>query len=244
MNTPTKIVIVTGGGRGIGKAISLALGEKGYYVCVNYKTNENAADEVVDLIERKGGKAIAIKADVSKENEVVSLFETVDQLKGDLNGLVNNAGVLGAQSTLVNMDVERLKNTFDTNVLGVMLCCREAVKRMSQNGGAIVNISSGAAKSGSPNEYIDYAASKGAIDTFTIGLAKELGQENIRVNAVRPGFVETEMHQIPDRLESVKSIIPMGRVARPLEIAKAVEWLLSEDASYASGALLDIAGGK
>ena len=173
----------------------------------------------------------------------MKLFEQVDKLEGILFGLINNAGVLAEQSSLMNMTAERIRKTFETNVFGTFLCCREAIKRM-KNGGSIVNISSGASKSGGPNEYLDYASTKGAIDTFTIGLAKEVAEQNIRVNAVRPGFIETDIHKIPNRLETVKSIIPMKRVGQPIEIAKAIVWLMSDNSSYTTGAIIDIAGGK
>lgn len=238
-----KIVIVTGGSRGIGKATSIELAKHGYFVCINYRTNSEAAQLLEEQIKSDGGKAISIKADISLEQDVLKLFEQVDKLEGILFGLINNAGVLAEQSSLMNMTAERIRKTFETNVFGTFLCCREAIKRM-KNGGSIVNISSGASKSGGPNEYLDYASTKGAIDTFTIGLAKEVAEQNIRVNAVRPGFIETDIHKIPNRLETVKSIIPMKRVGQPIEIAKAIVWLMSDNSSYTTGAIIDIAGGK
>lgn len=243
-----KIVLITGGNRGIGKATSIELAKEGYFVCINYKSNHKSATSVVNQIIENEGKAISIQADISKEKDVKSLFKQIDKIDGKLVGLINNAGVLGDKSALSEMQVERIKNVFETNVIGTFMCSKEAIKRMSVKsnglGGGIINISSGASKSGSPNEYVDYASSKGAIDTLTIGLAKELAEENIRVNAIRPGFIETEMHKIPNRLESVKSTIPMKRVGQPSEIANAISWLLSEKSSYTSGAILDISGGK
>lgn len=242
-----KIILVTGGNRGIGRAISIQLGSQGYFVCVNYKSDEKSATEVVKQIDN-GGKAIAIQADISIEKNIIDLFEKIDSLDGNLVGLVNNAGILGVQSRLTEMSSERIIKTFNTNVIGTILCSKEAIKRMSTRfqgqGGGIVNISSGSTKSGSPNEYLDYASAKGAIDIFTIGLAKELATEGIRVNAIRPGFIETEIHNIPNRLELVKERIPMKRVGQPSEIADVVVWLLSKNSSYTSGAIIDVAGAK
>jgi NAD(P)-dependent dehydrogenase (short-subunit alcohol dehydrogenase family) len=242
-----KIILVTGGNRGIGRAISIQLGSQGYFVCVNYKSDEKSATQVVKQI-NNGGKAIAIQADISIEKNVIDLFEKIDSLDGNLVGLVNNAGILGVQSRLTEMFSERIIKTFNTNVIGTILCSKEAIKRMSTRfqgqGGGIVNISSGSTKSGSPNEYLDYASAKGAIDIFTIGLAKELATEGIRVNAIRPGFIETEIHNIPNRLELVKERIPMKRVGQPSEIADVVVWLLSKNSSYTSGAIIDVAGAK
>lgn len=242
-----KIILVTGGNRGIGKAISIQLAKQGYLVVVNYKSDEKSAAETVAQI-NNGGNAIAIQADISIEKSVENLFEKIDELKGTLVGLVNNAGVLGEQSTFAEMSSARIVKTFKTSVIGPLLCSKEAIKRMSTKyrgqGGGIVNISSGSTKSGSPNEYVDYASAKGAIDTFTIGLAKELASDGIRVNAIRPGFIETKIHNIPNRLELVKDRIPMRRVGQPHEVADVVVWLLSENSSYTSGAIIDVAGGK
>lgn len=238
-----KIVLITGGSRGIGKATSIELAKQGYFVCINYKDNVKAAESLEEKIKVEGGQAIAIQADISIQEEIIQLFNQIDKIDGTLVGLVNNAGILPSQSSLVNMTPERIQQSFNVNVIGTFLCSKEAIRRMT-NGGSIVNISSGASKSGSPHEYIDYASTKGAIDTFTIGLAKEVAEQNIRVNAIRPGFIETGLHSIPNRLEQVKSSIPMKRVGQPSEIAKAVCWLLSKEASYTTGALLDIAGGK
>ena len=245
-----KIILVTGGNRGIGKAISIQLAKQGYFVCVNYKSDKKSANKIVEQINSEDGNALAIQADISTENSVINLFKEIDTIDGILVGLINNAGILGEQSTLVEMSPSRIIETFNTNVIGTFLCSQEAIKRMSKKynekgqGGGIVNISSGASKSGSPNEYVDYASTKGAIDTFTIGLAKELAPDEIRVNAIRPGFIETEMHKIPNRLESVREIIPMKRVGQPNEIANVVSWLLSDKSTYTTGAIIDVAGGK
>ena len=238
-----KIIIISGGSRGIGKATSIELAKQGYLVCINYRANSEAARSLEEQIKKDGGKAISIRADISVEQDVLNLFEQIDKLEATLFGLVNNAGVLADPSSLMNMTAERIRNTFETNVFGTFLCCREAIKRM-KNGRSIVNISSAASKTGGPNEYLDYASTKGAIDTFTIGLAKELAEQNIRVNAVRPGFIETDIHKIPDKLEIVKSMIPMKRVGQPIEVAKAVAWLMTDDSNYTTGAIIDIAGAK
>ncbi len=243
-----KIVLVTGGNKGIGKAISIQLANKGYFVCVNYNSDKNSASEVINEINANGGESIEIQADISNEKDIIKLFKKIDTIDGNLIGLINNAGILGEQSSLTEMSNNRILMTFKTNIIGPLLCSKEAIKRMSTKhngqGGGIINISSGASKTGSPNEYIDYASTKGAIDTFTIGLAKELATENIRVNAIRPGFIDTDIHKIPNRLESIKEKIPMKRIGKPNEIADAVSWLLSDNSSYTSGAIIDISGGK
>ncbi|MGB3298022.1 MAG: SDR family oxidoreductase [Phormidesmis sp.] len=245
-----KVIVITGASRGIGAATASLAAELGYRVCVNYRRNQNAADAVVEAIERKGGRAIAIPADISSEPDVVRLFKTVDSQLGRLTALVNNAGVLEQQARVEALSAARINRIFATNVTGAFLCAREAVKRMStQNGGsggAIVNVSSGASQAGSPGEYVDYAASKGAIDTMTIGLSKEVASEGIRVNAVRPGFIDTDIHADggePSRVERVKALVPMKRVGQPDEIARAILWLLSDEASYTTGAFIDVAGG-
>lgn len=245
------VLIVTGGGRGIGAATSLLAARRGYAVCVNYLENKNAADSVVSTIIREGGHAVAVQADVSSEPDVVRLFETVDRELGTLSALVNNAGTLETQMRLDAMDAARLHRVFAANVVSAFICCREAVRRMSTrhggSGGSIVNISSGASRVGSPCEYIDYAASKGAIDTLTLGLAKEVAEEGIRVNAVRPGFIYTDIHAKggePARMERVKSMVPMKRGGQPEEVAAAVLWLLSKEASYVTGSILDVTGGR
>ena len=247
----SKVVIVTGGSRGIGAATARLAARRGYAVCVNYLSNRAAADAVVSEIERGGGRAIAVAADVSSEPEVVRLFETVDASLGRVTALVNNAGTLEKQMRLEQMDAARLTRAFAVNVVGSFLCAREAVRRMSTkhggSGGAIVNVSSGAARLGSPNEYVDYAACKGAIDTMTVGLAHEVAAEGIRVNAVRPGYIYTEFHALggePGRVDRVKAHVPMKRGGQPEEVAHAILWLLSDEASFTTGGFIDVTGGR
>lgn len=242
---------MTGGSRGIGAATAKLAAAQGYQVCVNYLTNQQAADAVVADIRSAGGTAVAMKADLAVEAEIVELFQRVDQKLGPVTALVNNAGILEQQSSLLDMDERRLQRVFATNVVGPMLCAREAVKRMSTKlggkGGAIVNVSSAAARLGAAGEYIDYAASKGALDTFTIGLSKEVAEQGIRVNSVRPGFIYTDIHASggePGRVDRVKDSIPMKRGGQPEEVAQAILWLLSEQASYATGTFIDLAGGR
>ena len=245
------ILLVTGAGRGIGAATAMLAARRGYAVCVNYLRNEAAAMQVVEEIEREGGRAIAIAADISVEADVLRLYESIDRQLGPITALVNNAGILERQGRVQSIDAARLQRVFATNVIGSFLCAREAVLRMSTahggSGGAIVNVSSVAARTGSPNEYIDYAASKGAIDSFTRGLAAEVAAEGIRVNAVRPGFIHTGMHASggePDRIERVKGLVPLGRGGQADEVAQAILWLLSAEASYTTGAFIDVAGGR
>lgn len=244
-------MIITGGSRGIGAATACLAAERGYAVCVNYRRNQDAADSVVNSITQGGGRAIAIAADVASDHDVIHLFEAVDEQLGTVTALVNNAGTLEKQARVESMDAARLNRVFATNITGSFLCAREAIKRMSTRhggvGGAIVNVSSVAARLGSSGEYVDYAASKGAIDTLTIGLAKEVADEGIRVNAVRPGFIYTDIHASggePNRVERVKEFVPMKRGGQAIEVANAILWLLSAEASYTTGAFIDIAGGK
>ena len=245
------VLIVTGAGRGIGAATAQLAASRGYAVCVNYLSNGAAAESVVQAIRDRGGRAIAVRGDVASEDDVVNLFRESDRQLGPLTALVNNAGIVARQSRVEAMDAARLQRMFATNVIGAFLCAREAIRRMSTRlggkGGAIVNISSGASRLGSPGEYVDYAASKGAIDTMTLGLAKELAADGIRVNCVRPGFVHTEIHAAggePNRIERLRDGIPMKRGGEPEEVARAVLWLLSDEASYSTGAILDVTGGR
>lgn len=246
-----RVVLVTGGSRGIGAATSRLAAERGYDVAVNYREHEAAAEEVVEACRKSGVKAVAIRADVAHEAEVVRLFQTVDRELGPITGLVNNAGILEKQMRVEEMDAARIARVFAANVTGSFLCAREAVRRMSTrrggSGGSIVNVSSVAARTGAPGEYVDYAAAKGAIDSLTLGLSKEVAEEGIRVNAVRPGFIYTEIHASggePGRVDRVKSLVPMKRGGQPEEIATAILWLLSDEASYATGTFLDLAGGR
>lgn len=245
------IALVTGGSRGIGKASARLLAQEGYTVAVNYHQQSQAAEEVVKEIIALGGKAFAIQADISDEAQVGAMFARIDSEQEPLTALVNNAGILFQQCRTEALTAERINRVLMTNVTGYFLCCREAVKRMSWQyggkGGAIVNVSSAAARTGSPGEYVDYAASKGAIDTLTTGLSLEVAADGIRVNGVRPGFIYTEMHASggePGRVDRVKSAIPMKRGGQAEEVAQAIAWLLSDKASYVTGSFLDLAGGK
>ncbi|MGR5325866.1 SDR family oxidoreductase [Vibrio sp. DNB22_17_1] len=246
----SKVVLITGGGRGIGAATSKLFASKGYAVCINYKSNSASAEALAQDIRAAGGRCITVQADVSVENDVLRLFEQIDDELGSLSVLVNNAGILRKQSRLEDLTADRINTILTNNVTSYFLCCREAVKRMSTrhggDGGVIVNVSSGAARSGSPNEYIDYAASKGAIDTLTKGLSLEVASEGIRVNCVRPGLIHTEMHAYggePERVERLKSIIPLQRGGKPEEVAEAIYWLSSEKSSFSTGNYLDLCGG-
>ncbi len=246
-----KVIVITGASCGIGAATARLAAVRGYAVCVNYLKDQSAANAVVAGIEAGGGRAIAVAADVAAEAEVVDLFRTVDTRLGTITALVNNAGVLEKQMRVDEMDAARLNRVLAANVTGCFLCAREAVRRMSikhgGSGGAIVNVSSAASRLGSAGEYVDYAASKGAIDTFTIGLSREVAEEGIRVNAVRPGFIYTDIHASggePGRVDRVKESVPMKWGGRPEEVAAAVMWLLSDEASYATGSFIDLAGGR
>ena len=248
--TTNKVAIVTGGSRGIGRACAVGLAEDGFDIVVNYAGNKAAADAVVAEIIAMGRKAVAVQGDVANEADVTAIFAAADKL-GPLKALVNNAGVVDVAQPVVEMSTERLRRMFDINVMGSFFCAREAIKRMSTRlggkGGAIVNMSSIAPRLGAPGQYVDYAAAKGAIDAFTLGLGREVATEGIRVNGVQPGLIETDIHAsggIPDRIEQLKSTIPIKRGGLPEEIAEAVRWLVSDKASYAVGTLLTVSGGR
>ena len=249
--THKKVVLITGASRGIGAATALLAAKQGWAVAVNYVSNSLAADEVVRQIRAAGGTAMAIQADVAVEEDVIRMFQAVDAKLGLISGLVNNAGVVDMPSRVDGMSVERLTRMWTTNITSSFVCAREAVKRMSTKlggeGGSIVNLSSAAAKLGSPGQYVDYAASKAAIDTFTIGLAKEVVMEGIRVNAVRPGIIDTDIHAsggLPDRAAQVAPMVPMQRAGTAHEVAEAIVWLLSESSSYSTGSFIDVTGGR
>ncbi len=246
-----KVLLVTGGSRGIGAATALLAARQGWTVAVNYTANSLAADEVVRAIRAGGGTAITVQADVADEAQVLKMFEKVDAKLGRLTGLVNNAGVVDVTARVDQMSAARWKRMFDINVFGSFLCAREAVRRMSTRhggeGGSIVNVSSAASRLGSPGQYVDYAAAKGAVDTFTIGLAKEVAAEGVRVNAVRPGLIETDIHAsggLPNRVNELKHQVPMQRGGTAEEVAQAIVWLLSDAASYTTMSLLDVSGGR
>ncbi|PKH22564.1 NAD(P)-dependent oxidoreductase [Enterobacterales bacterium CwR94] len=246
MNT----VLVTGGSRGIGRATSLLLARQGWQVAVNYRSRIDEAESVVNAIEREGGSAFAVQADIADEQQVMAMFAHIDAEQGYLAGLVNNAGILFQQARVSQLSAERIQRVFATNVLGSFLCCREAVKRMAHpqgRGGAIVNVSSAAARTGAPGEYVDYAASKAAMDALTTGLSLEVAAQGIRVNGVRPGFIYTDMHADggePGRVDRLAPLVPMQRGGQPAEIAETIAWLLSDAASYVTGAFIDAAGGR
>jgi NAD(P)-dependent dehydrogenase (short-subunit alcohol dehydrogenase family) len=245
-----KVVIITGGSRGIGRATAIAAAGRGYRVVIGYASNQAAADSTVAAIEAKNGKALAVKCDVGEESDILGLFKAADKF-GTLGALVNNAGIVASTSRVDEMSAERIQRMMAVNVTGSMLCAREAVKRMSTRhggqGGVIVNLSSVAAKLGSPNTYVDYAASKGAIDSFTIGLGHEVAGEGIRVAAIRPGLIDTDIHASggePDRAHRLAHMVPMKRIGQAEEIANAILWLMSEEASYVTSAILDVSGGR
>jgi NAD(P)-dependent dehydrogenase (short-subunit alcohol dehydrogenase family) len=245
-----KVAIITGGSRGIGRATAIAAAPRGFRVCVGYASNKAAAQDVVSAIEAKNGKAVAVKCDVGSESDILALFKAADAF-GTLGALINNAGIVGPTARVEDMSAERIQRMMAVNVTGSMLCAREAVKRMSTRhggkGGVIVNLSSVAAKLGSPNTYVDYAASKGAIDSFTIGLGHEVAGDGIRVAAIRPGLIDTEIHASggePDRAHRLSQMVPMKRVGTAEEIANAIVWLISDEASYVTSAILDVSGGR
>ncbi|RUP24990.1 MAG: SDR family oxidoreductase [Curvibacter sp.] len=247
----SKVVLITGASRGIGAATALLAARQGYAVAVNYASNSLAADEVVRQIRASGGQAVAVQADVADEAQVLGMFAKIDAKLGRLTALVNNAGVVDVTARVEDMSVARWKRMFDINVIGTLLCAREAVRRMSRRhggeGGSIVNVSSAAARLGSPGQYVDYAAAKGAVDAFTIGLAKEVAADGIRVNAVRPGLIETDIHAsggLPDRVRDLAHQVPMQRGGSAEEVAQAIVWLMSDAASYTTMSLLDISGGR
>lgn len=244
-------MLITGASQGIGAAVARRAAALGYAVCVNYRRSQAQALAVVEDIQGQGGRAIAVEADVSSEPAVATLFEAVDRRLGPVTALVNNAGMLEQQSRLENIGEDRLRRIFETNVFGCFFCCRQAVRRMSSRhggaGGTIVNVSSAASRLGSPGEYVDYAASKGAVDSLTTGLAREVAAEGIRVNAVRPGFIYTGMHASggePGRVDRIKASLPMGRGGQPQEVAEAILWLSSPASSYVTGSFMELAGGR
>jgi NAD(P)-dependent dehydrogenase (short-subunit alcohol dehydrogenase family) len=246
-----KVALVTGGSRGIGAATSMLLARNGFDVCINYKNNSAKAEQLLTQLRNYNSNCIAIQADISDEEQVIALFNQIDIQLGAISVLVNNAGILKKQAPITELNAERINDILANNVTSAFLCCREAVKRMSTKrggvGGSIVNVSSAASRLGAPGEYIDYAASKGALDSLTIGLSKEVAGQGIRVNCVRPGFIYTDMHSDggePDRVDRIAASIPMQRGGQPEEVAQAIYWLLSENASYVTGTFIDAAGGR
>jgi NAD(P)-dependent dehydrogenase (short-subunit alcohol dehydrogenase family) len=251
MNTARRFVLITGASRGIGAAVAVACARAGWDVGINYRSDAAAARHVATAAEAAGARTLLLQADVAHEAQVMSMFAAVDAAGFLLGALVNNAGIVDVKCRVDQMSVDRLERMFDTNIIGSFVCAREALKRMSTkhggSGGAIVNLSSKAAVLGSPGQYVDYAASKGAIDTFTLGLAREVAAEGVRVNGVRPGIIDTDIHAAggePDRAKQMASSVPMQRAGSAAEVAAAIVWLLSDEASYATGAIIDVAGGR
>ena len=246
-----KVMLVTGGSRGIGAATAIAAAEQGWWICINYRNRQTEAEALIDRINTSGGRATSFAADVGQQDQVRALFQFIDSEFGRLDALVNNAGIIDYKARIEDMDQQRLERMFQINIVGSFLCAGEAVKRMAKRyggaGGAIVNVSSAASRLGSPGEFIDYAASKGAIDTLTIGLAKEVAAEGIRVNAVRPGLIDTDIHADTGDLERPVRLapsVPLQRTGQPEEVASCILWLLSEGAGYVTGSILDVAGGR
>ncbi|MFT5218894.1 MAG: NAD(P)-dependent dehydrogenase (short-subunit alcohol dehydrogenase family) [Planctomycetota bacterium] len=247
----SKVILITGSSRGIGAATAMLAAQKGFSLCLNYHQSKAAAEALLDKVKALGCNAISCQADIADEADILSMFDTIDSHFGRLDGLVNNAGILEAQSDLVDMDAGRWRRILEINVIGSFLCAREAIKRMSTqhggNGGSIVNLSSRASTLGAAHEYVDYAASKGAIDSMTIGLAKEVADQGIRVNAVKPGLIYTDIHADsgePGRVDRLKSAVPMQRGGSATEVAEAILWLLSEASSYTSASFIDVSGGR
>ena len=251
MSEIQRTVLITGGSRGIGRATALACGARGWRVAINYRANEAAANEAAREVEAAGGRCAVVRGDVTSEADVIELFERATSTFGRIDGAVINAGIVAPALPLADMSTARLRHTFEVNTIGAYLCARECARRMPLNrggaGGSVVLVSSAATRLGSPFEYVDYAGSKAALDTLTLGLAKELAREGVRVNAVRPGLVATEIHASggqPDRAERIGATTPIGRPGRPEEVAAAIVWLLSDAASYVTGAILDVSGGR
>lgn len=246
-----KSILITGGSRGIGREAAILCGERGWSVAINYVGNREAAEETAEQVRKAGGKAVLAQGDVASEKDVVAMFAATERAFGRLDGVVVNAGIVAPASPLAEMGLERMKRIFEVNVLGAYLCARECARRLPKNrggdGGSVVLLSSAAARLGSPFEYVDYAGSKGAVDTLTVGLAKELGLQGVRVNAIRPGLIETDIHASggePDRAHRLGATTPMGRPGTAREVAEAIVWLISDAASYTTGAILDVSGGR